>query len=148
MLSNGTMGSKLPKISPKVRKKRFGFVNPIKEYSYKHRERAVFIINLTGDNIYVRCTSGSTKVVDQYLENESSISWKFKPNILLSTVYWCDITYKDVCKGFDAWRSDRAGWQDDVLSWTVRDSQIVSSRGEVEDWFFFNCQTLTPISRR
>ena len=111
------------------------FLGPI-GYAYvsSHRERVVNIINKTGNVIYVKCASGDKTVADKYLAADDTVTWKFSPNFLLSTVYWCNVTWRAKYKRFDAWKKSRAGWNEDDITWTVRETGIKSDQDEVEEW--------------
>lgn len=66
----------------------------------------VEIINYVGEAIHVHCQSGDTNLQMQELEVDEHYMFKFKPNFIGSTSYWCEFIWGDKTQDFNVWRGE------------------------------------------
>uniref|UniRef100_A0AC34FVP5 S-protein homolog n=1 Tax=Panagrolaimus sp. ES5 TaxID=591445 RepID=A0AC34FVP5_9BILA len=100
-------------------------------------EKYVKIQNTMGKDVEatVRCASGDDTIEEQHLKDGEAFAWKFTPNALGSTLFYCDVeTNNGKSARFDAYTDDRRRDMD----WFLRGDGIYWGNAdgtELEKWY-------------
>ncbi|XP_059630105.1 S-protein homolog 2-like [Cornus florida] len=102
----------------------------------------VRVRNNLGDGIHLNlhCKSKDDDLGNQFLSDGSSFQWRFRKNLIGTTLFFCSMSWNNVSGSFDIYVSQRDKGLCKLCVWSVRKDGLYEYNGEggppiaIYDW--------------
>ena len=95
-------------------------------------EKRVIINDYTGGQLWAKCASGDDNFDGRMLQDGEAMGWKFRPNFIGTTLFYCDLSWNGKWVHVDVWHKAIGG--DSTITWDINGfvdgPQITSSKGQ------------------